>query len=915
MPPPPSSRLSDCLLWLGVALLLASTGTDAGLLLGALTVGMALGRDTGGNGDETERSEEARRLVDAMPSPVLLCTDDGRVVAVSGPLRDLRGTGEPDGGGPETLNGWISPAGLLDCARETGVTDPVSGLLHRRGGAAQPVQIRVSRAPLGAGWLVGVLAEPSGGIPAVDVLVADVAGAPYLSPLLRESPLPLSITRRDDGRFVDANDACARMLHVSREALLEMTAYDVGLWPSPDERARVLGDASPPPRERTGSIVRHDRDGNSVRAWLRPFAHGGVDYLLGFALDDEGRVRAEQALASERDFTQTILDTSGQGIVVADRQDRLLYANAAFADLVGVSADALLGRPVREFIDPEHIPHYEGELARRRTGARGLYETCMVHPNGARRSVLVTAIPHPVEAVGGSVALITDLTQIKEAHAQTEAQRAFYEDIVQRLPARLVLLDRDWRFRLANRGAIPDESLRAASLGRTFEEVAEIASLPAERIAHFQRARQRLSETEQPVEWTEDVMEMGPDGVRNRRVSLLQRLEALHNADGTLLGYLGTAVDISDRVQAEQQREAQRRFYEGVLDRLPLEVIVFDPEGRFLYVAPGAMPPEARAVAFGRRYREIPGLDPERASVCEAWIARTVATGLTQTCEERRPDVGGDGEREVLHVSVPIRGGNGEIEVIAAYTLDVTERKRQEASLRAAKVQAEQLSRAKSSFLANMSHEVRTPLAGIIGFAEVLAEELSGPQHEAATLIRQSGLRLLDTLNSVLDLARLEADALALSVSPVDLVVEATAASRLFQGLTASRGVGLERDLPSAPVVVLADAAALHRVLVNLLSNATKFTTAGEVRVTVGDDAEAGPFVRIRDTGEGIDAGFLPHLFEEFRQESSGLTRAHQGSGLGLSITRRLVGLMRGRIEVESVKGEGTTFTVYLPRA
>ena len=104
-------------------------------------------------------------------------------------------------------------------------------------------------------------------------------------------------------------------------------------------------------------------------------------------------------------------------------------------------------------------------------------------------------------------------------------------------------------------------------------------------------------------------------------------------------------------------------------------------------------------------------------------------------------------------------------------------------------------------------------------------------------------------------------------------------------------------------------------MLVNLLSNATKFTSAGEVRVTVGEAPEVGPFVRIRDTGEGIESAFLPHLFEEFRQESSGLTRSHQGSGLGLSITRRLVGLMRGRIEVESVKGEGTTFTVYLPRA
>ena len=859
---------------------------------------------------------------------------------------------------------------------------------------------------------------------------------------LHDSPLPLCITRRHDGRFIDANDACARFLGTTREALLDATALDVGLWPSDDERRRALAAGA---STRTWTIVRTNPLGVRIRAHVCAVQHGGDDYLLGFCIDDEARVKAEHALALERDFTQTILDTSGQGIVVADREDRLLYANAAFADLVGVPPGDLLGRAVTEFVEPAHAERYAAELARRRQGLRGLYETEMVHRSGARRSVLVTAIPHPVEEVGGSVALITDLTLIKQAHAEIERQRAFYEDIVQRLPMRLVLVDRDWRFRLVNHRAVPHDGLRAQCIGRTFEEVAEMAGLETERIAHFQAAKARVMKTMEPVEWTEDVMERGPSGERDHRVSLLQRLEPLHGTGGALLGYLGLAVDISDRVEAErrieeqrrfyetlvnalpvqvaildddfritylnpvtvpnadaraasigqtyaavcesfrmppdvcdrmrtavdtlrrtgtsvewvddlgpdapirhvlrrllplsapdddgaraylslgidltarvegeQKSEAQRRFYEGVLDRLPLDVTVFDPSGRFLYVAPGVLPDAAREAALGRRHVDLPGLDPALARRFDAWIDDALATGTTQTCEVLRPSDEDDGPREHLHVAVPIHRPDGDVEVVVAYRLDVTERKRHEASLLAAKAQAEGLSRAKSAFLANMSHEVRTPLTGIIGFAEVLAGELTGPQSEAATLIRESGLRLLDTLNSVLSLARLEANALDLTLVPVDIGAEACAAAKMFQGLLAARGVVLRVDMPAAPTRGLADVAALHRVLVNLLSNATKFTTQGEVHVAVGDDPAHGPFVRIRDTGEGIDAAFLPHLFEEFRQESTGLARAHQGSGLGLSITRRLVDLMNGRIQVESVKGEGTTCTVHLPRA
>ena len=211
-----------------------------------------------------------------------------------------------------------------------------------------------------------------------------------------------------------------------------------------------------------------------------------------------------------------------------------------------------------------------------------------------------------------------------------------------------------------------------------------------------------------------------------------------------------------------------------------------------------------------------------------------------------------------------------------------------------------------------MSHEIRTPLAGVIGFAEVLAEEVADEHREAAELIRQSGVRLLDTLNSVLDLARLEANAVDLTRAPLDVAAEVAVAADLFRSVAERKGLRFEARLAPTPATL--DASCLHRIASNLLANAVKFTTAGAITVAVWPEA-GGAALRVTDTGTGMDAAFLPHLFDEFRQESTGLNRTHQGTGLGLAITKRLVDLLGGTITVASTKGVGTAFTVRFPGA
>lgn len=230
----------------------------------------------------------------------------------------------------------------------------------------------------------------------------------------------------------------------------------------------------------------------------------------------------------------------------------------------------------------------------------------------------------------------------------------------------------------------------------------------------------------------------------------------------------------------------------------------------------------------------------------------------------------------------------------------------------AARVEAEEHLRLKESFLNNMSHELRTPLTAILGFSEMLADEAAPEDRDLALAILRGGLRLRTTLNSVLDHAQLASGQTRLAPTRMDVAHEAREAIRLLQPLADEKGLALVGPEAGTVPAVL-DADAFGRIVVNLVDNAIKFTEAGAVTVGVRTVDEDMIEVRVSDTGIGIGTDDLDRVFRPFEQASEGLDRQHEGNGLGLAIARGLVDLMHGRIDVESVPGEGTTVRVTLP--
>ncbi|MDQ8153241.1 MAG: response regulator [Gemmatimonadota bacterium] len=359
----------------------------------------------------------------------------------------------------------------------------------------------------------------------------------------------------------------------------------------------------------------------------------------------------------------------------------------------------------------------------------------------------------------------------------------------------------------------------------------------------------------------------------------------------------------------------------------------FDAERTGTELPVGEMPPSADPVEWW-----LARVHPEDLPRVRAELARAQANaGVTCGTEYRVVTVGGTW-RHVRHQLMIDPGGHGEPPMHAGALKDISgfvearrilagERAQLEhlveertADLTDVNADLERAARAKDEFLAAMSHELRTPLNAILGMTEATREGVWGPltdsQDEKLALVEESGQHLLSLINDILDLAKIGAGKLKPEFAAQDVVGQAEAALRLVEQLARERSIRIERDLPAEAVTIETDGRMVRQILLNLLNNAVKFTDAGgRVRCEVGvDTAREAVVIRVSDTGIGMTAEEMTRIFRPFEQVHQGLARPYGGTGLGLALVAKLAEVLGGAVDVESVRGVGSTFTVRLPR-
>lgn len=611
------------------------------------------------------------------------------------------------------------------------------------------------------------------------------------------------------------------------------------------------------------------------------------------------RSQSQQALLESENRYQALVEHTAEAIYFADRETgAVLEANPAFFKLLELGDTDLDRLMVYDFVDADR-ESTEKILANLRDEPRVSLERRWRTRSGKRVDVQVTVSMIVIDGREAVVAVARDVTQQKISEASRRRTERKYRDLFERANVPILIFNPEDEVILeANHQALTEYRMtREEMIGKSLKSVT----------ADVQRGEVEMSH----------ILALG--GTQN--------FETTHyRGDGSqfsllvscsLIDYEGSPAvlmfgrDISDRKRAERLLSESESRLRAVTENALDLIGILDSRARIRYMAGpiedvfGYRPEDARASIVVRN------VHPEDLPSVQAALEETLkdpdrVTSLVFRFRRQ------DGQWRNLSLKgrnlLDQPGVNG----ILVGIRDVTEQIEFEAELVAARDKAEEMARLKSAFLANMSHEIRTPLTAILGFADVLAREVKGEHREFVELIQEGGRRLSETLNSVLDLSRLEADGFRPTLETIDVRDAVTSVVDLFRPLAEKKELRLVINLPEVPVTIDVDRVGVNRILQNLVSNAIKFTDRGQVSVRTRA-AGSHVIIEVEDTGCGIEDAFLPHLFDEFKQESTGLARSHEGTGLGLTITRRLVELMGGAIEVESVQGRGSTFRLKFP--
>ncbi|MBL8448067.1 MAG: PAS domain S-box protein [Zoogloeaceae bacterium] len=392
----------------------------------------------------------------------------------------------------------------------------------------------------------------------------------------------------------------------------------------------------------------------------------------------------------------------------------------------------------------------------------------------------------------------------------------------------------------------------------------------------------------------------------------------LLDTQGTLTQFISIQTEITATKTLEAQLTEQLHFTETLFEALPVAAYHKDQAGRYLRLNEAfgrlfGLTPEA---FIGRRYGDISTPD-EMADTQDAALFSGVEPRqvFPRTVHLRSGEV-----RECFFHRVGLTNAEGKITSLLGVITDVTPLKEAEQELRRAMEAAESANRAKSAFLATMSHEIRTPLNGVIGMAELTLDTvLDSTQREYLQILKSSADSLLAIVNDILDISKIEAGRLELELIPFALRPVLEEPMRLLSAKAREKGLRLSTHLADdLPPIIVGDAPRLTQVLINLVSNAIKFTRQGAVTLEARFDraqrhSEPHLHLSVRDTGIGIPPDQLDKIFEPFIQAERSVTRKFGGTGLGLSICREITRMLGGKIWVESHPGEGSCFHLDLP--
>ena len=513
----------------------------------------------------------------------------------------------------------------------------------------------------------------------------------------------------------------------------------------------------------------------------------------------------------------------------------------------------------------------------------------------------------------GHLMVYTDITEKINVDKKIEDQRIFYEEILDNIPADIAVFDKDHHYLFVNPKGIKDPALRKWIIGKKDEDYIQLKNKPASIVEERRNVFNSILASKQLKSWEEEFIQ--PDGDIHY---ILRHMYPVLDKDAVVKLVIGYGVDITHTKSILLQIEQSEKRYRDVIENSLALVTTHDLNGKILTINPIV------STTYGYTDQEIIGHSLTDFMPLEEKVF-FIENYLFKIKKEKKHS----GIYRVIHKNGNIiytlynnflKEEPGKEPYVIGFAVDITDRIKAEEELKIAQKITEELALTKQNFLANMSHEIRTPMNAIMGMASQLSKTaLNKEQQFYLNIIHSASDNLLIIINEILDLSKIEAGKLTLEhigfrlKSKIDRIMQVMMLKAEEKELLFTNSFFDDQFCD----VLLGDPYRLNQIMLNLLSNAFKFTEKGSVDIRCTLIAESKTHqtieVSVKDTGIGMDASFVKNLFNKFTQEDESITRRFGGTGLGMSICKELVELMGGTIAVESQKGIGTTVSFVIP--
>ena len=612
-------------------------------------------------------------------------------------------------------------------------------------------------------------------------------------------------------------------------------------------------------------------------------------------------------------FQVALLDSIPNPIFVKNTDAVYTACNKAYEKAFGADRLEFIGKTVVEL---DHLREGEletfqqGDLQLIRTGGYTQDEMSIRFADGADHDVLFwrTTFELADGEPGGMIGGLIDITERKKAESELAHSRMLMHEVLEHSPAMVYLKDLEGRYLMVNHiwtevtGVAESRAIGATDFDLLPQQIAEV----------FVEHDRLVAEAGNPLQVEEQLPQA--DGIIHTYMSYKFPVT---DAGGKLFALGGVSSDITEIKLSERQYRVLVDTIPGTVYRCRLdenwtqlfiskevEVLTGYPPSDFMGNAVRSFISVIHRDDTDRIYQEVMQAIAERRSYVVEYRVIRADGGVRYVYERGQAEYGEDGKAEILDGTI----------------IDITELKALQSDLEQAKEAADAANQAKSAFLANMSHELRTPMNAILGYSEMLMEEAEDLEQEDfipdLKKINQAGSHLLALINDVLDLSKIEAGRMEAYAEDIDVSVLIDEVSATAQPLMAKNKNRLVIERGGHLGKAYQDLTKLRQSLFNLLSNAAKFTHEGTITLTATRDAmndEDWLSFAVSDTGIGIPAAKIDHIFEEFSQADDSTTRNYGGTGLGLAITRRFCRMLGGDITLRSRLDEGSTFTIRVP--